>query len=77
MEKWVERAAKTANRFLKRSEQRYGFDTEYAEENRFGASKEKSQPSTKVSTQDQDALAWANANPNDPRSAQIKQRLGR
>ena len=77
MEKWVERAAKTANRFLKRSEQRYGFDTEYAEENRFGASKEKSQPSTKVSTQDQEALAWANANPNDPRSAQIKQRLGR
>lgn len=26
---------------------------------------------------DQEALNWANANPNDPRSAQIKQRLGR
>jgi hypothetical protein len=30
-----------------------------------------------LSAQDQEALAWANANPNDPRSAQIKQRLGR
>jgi len=30
-----------------------------------------------LKTQDQEALAWANANPNDPRSAQIKQRLGR
>jgi hypothetical protein len=28
-----------------------------------------------VSTQDQEALNWANANPNDPRSAQIKLRL--
>jgi hypothetical protein len=27
--------------------------------------------------QDQEALNWANSNPNDPRSAQIKQRLGR
>jgi hypothetical protein len=30
-----------------------------------------------LSAQDQEALAWANANPNDPRSAQIKQSLGR
>lgn len=30
-----------------------------------------------LTAQDQEALAWANANPNDPRSAQIKQRLGR
>jgi hypothetical protein len=29
-----------------------------------------------LGTQDQEALNWANANPNDPRSAQIKQRLG-
>lgn len=28
------------------------------------------------SPQDQQALSWANANPNDPRAAQIKQRLG-
>jgi len=30
-----------------------------------------------LSTQDQEALNWANSNPTDPRSAQIKQRLGR
>ena len=29
-----------------------------------------------LSPQDQEALNWANSNPNDPRSAQIKQRLG-
>jgi hypothetical protein len=77
MERWTDRAAKTANRFLKRSEQRFGFDTEYAQEDRFAGNKEKDKPSAKVSTQDQEALAWANANPNDPRSAQIKQRLGK
>jgi hypothetical protein len=38
MERWVERASKTTNRFLKRSESRFGFDTEYAQEGRFGAS---------------------------------------
>ncbi len=30
-----------------------------------------------LSTQDQEALNWANSNPTDPRSAQIKQRLER
>ena len=30
-----------------------------------------------LNTQDQEALNWANSNPTDPRSAQIKQRLGR
>jgi flagellar hook-associated protein FlgK len=35
MNSWVERAAKTTNRFLKRSEGRFGFDTEYAQEGRF------------------------------------------
>lgn len=30
-----------------------------------------------LSPQDQEALNWANSNPNDPRAAQIKQRLGR
>ena len=29
----------------------------------------------KLSSQDSEALAWANANPNDPRAAQIKKRL--
>jgi hypothetical protein len=30
-----------------------------------------------LSPQDKEALNWANSNPNDPRSSQIKQRLGR
>jgi hypothetical protein len=30
MNNWVERAATATNRFLKRSENRFGFDTEYA-----------------------------------------------
>jgi hypothetical protein len=38
----------------------------------------KSQPApTEVTGQDKQALDWANANPKDPRAAQIKQRLGR
>jgi hypothetical protein len=32
---------------------------------------------TQLTPEDQQALAWANANPSDPRSAQIKTRLGR
>jgi hypothetical protein len=40
MENWVERASTTTNRFLKRSENRFGFDTEYATENRFNAKEE-------------------------------------
>ena len=35
-----------------------------------------SQPVKRLSTQDQQALDWANANTKDPRAAQIKQRLG-
>ena len=33
-------------------------------------------PGATASSADQQALQWANANPNDPRAAQIKQRLG-
>jgi len=32
---------------------------------------------TQLSPQDSDALAWANANPNDPRAAKIKKKLGK
>ena len=48
MERWTDRAAKTANRFLKRSEQRFGFDTEYAQEDRFTGNKEKDRTVTKT-----------------------------
>lgn len=33
-------------------------------------------PPPKLSPQDKEALTWANSNPNDPRAAAIKQRLG-
>jgi hypothetical protein len=32
--------------------------------------------SSRLSPQDQEALNWANANPKDPRAAQIKKQLG-
>lgn len=34
-------------------------------------------PPAAVSPRDQEALDWANANPNDPRAAKIRQKLGR
>jgi hypothetical protein len=75
MKNWVERAAKETNRFLKMREDRFAFDTEYAKEGRFKTDKSKTNTS-KLSPQDQEALAWANANPKDTRSADIKKRLG-
>ncbi len=42
-----------------------------------GARSIKAQQNSGLSQQDMEALNWANSNPNDPRSAQIKQRLGR
>lgn len=71
-ERWAERAAAATNRFLKRSETRYGFDTDYAEEGRFGAKPAKQN----LSKDDQDALNWATANPKDKRAQEIKKRLG-
>jgi hypothetical protein len=38
--------------------------------------KPKAAPARELSTDDQMALEWATQNPNDPRSAQIRQRLG-
>jgi hypothetical protein len=42
-----------------------------------GARSIKAQENAGLSPQDMEALNWANSNPNDPRSLQIKQRLGR
>lgn len=41
-----------------------------------GARYIKENNAAKLSSDDQQALQWANSNPNDPRAAQIKQRLG-
>ena len=65
MQNWVERASKTTNRFLKRSEGRFGFDTDYAEEGRFGdktqnttnsASNKKSKPPAGITQAEWDAM---------------------
>lgn len=42
-----------------------------------GSSQRQGANQRQLSPQDQQALNWANENPDDPRSAQIKQRLGR
>lgn len=41
-----------------------------------GAERAVARKTPEVSSQDKQAMDWANANPNDPRAAQIKQRLG-
>ena len=46
MKEWVDNAIQVTNNFLRRSERRYGFDTSYEAENRFGT-KAKRTPSTK------------------------------
>ncbi len=52
-------------------------NAKYGSENWYGAQGVSTKPAAPVvlNQQDQEALAWANANPNDPRAAKIKQRL--
>jgi hypothetical protein len=51
---------------------REAYDSTYA----YKAGSAPAAAAPKLAPQDQEALNWANSNPNDPRSAQIKQRLG-
>lgn len=46
-------------------------------ENLYGSGSGSLTKETQLSPQDADALAWANANPNDPRAAKIKKKLGK
>jgi hypothetical protein len=50
---------------------REAYDTTYAYKDNAAAA-----APSKLSPQDKEALNWANSNPQDPRSVQIKQRLG-
>lgn len=50
-------------------------NAKYGSENWYGAQGVSNKTATTLSPQDQAALDWANANPNDARSAKIKQRL--
>jgi hypothetical protein len=50
MRNWMNRATETANRFLKRSEGRYGFDTDYGTEKRFSTEKKPTEKATGTRT---------------------------
>jgi|694.fasta_scaffold52488_3 hypothetical protein len=50
MRNWMNRATEAANRFLKRSESRYGFDTDYGTEKRFSTEKKPAEKATGTRT---------------------------
>jgi hypothetical protein len=62
-------AAQATNESKQRIREAYDLTYEYRAQR--GAT-----PARNLTPQDQEALNWANSNPNDPRAAQIKQRLG-
>jgi hypothetical protein len=51
-------------------------NSKYGSENWYGAQGISNQKTPSLNQQDQEALAWANANPRDPRATAIKKRLG-
>jgi hypothetical protein len=58
---------------------RFGISKEEVKniESRMGSGiSEQPRPARTLSTEDKEALDWANSHPQDPRSAQIKSRLG-
>jgi hypothetical protein len=57
---------------VSKSRVREAYDSTYSYKSGGGAAT----PARSLTPQDQEALNWANSNPNDPRAAQIKQRLG-
>jgi hypothetical protein len=59
-------------RAFKKAQERAQVQIDYLEE----PYREENLGNNELSTEDRQALEWANANPNDPRSAQIKRRLG-
>lgn len=63
---WIKNTRETLDRKVNSLNQKYGSENWYG-----------NVALNALSPQDQEALNWANSNPNDPRSAQIKQRLGR
>lgn len=66
LNEWITNTKNTLDRKVNSLNQKYGSENWYGNTSL-----------NKLSSQDQEALNWANANPNDPRAAQIKQRLER
>jgi uncharacterized protein YcfJ len=56
MKAWIDDAIQTTNKFLQRSEKRYGFDTTYEQENRFGTKGAKKSSASEVPSISDDAL---------------------
>ena len=70
LQAWVDNTNNMLQQKVGNYEQKYGGMSWYGNANPIQAN------APKLSPQDQEALAWANANPKDPRSADIKKRLG-
>lgn len=50
MKEWIDNAIQATNNFLRRSEKRYGFDTTYEQENRFGTKGKRTPSAAEVPT---------------------------
>jgi hypothetical protein len=68
LQSWIDNTNTMLSQKVGNYEQKYGSMNWYGNANPM--------QSTKLSPQDQEALAWANSNPKDPRSQAIKNRLG-
>jgi hypothetical protein len=66
LNEWIKNTRESLDRKVNSLNQKYGSESWYGNTNL-----------NALNTEDKAALDWANANPNDPRSAQIKQRLGK
>jgi hypothetical protein len=56
MKAWIDSAIEATNNFLKRSEKRYGFDTTYEQENRFGTKQPRQPKANEIPNISDDAL---------------------
>jgi hypothetical protein len=66
LNEWIKNTRDSLDRKVNSLNQKYGSESWYGNANL-----------NALSAEDKAALDWANANPKDPRSAQIKQRLGK
>jgi hypothetical protein len=72
LQDWVTNTNAMLERKINNVNQKYGSEDWYGAQ---GISTKNPNSAVVANPQDQAALSWANANPNDPRAAQIKQRL--
>jgi hypothetical protein len=71
LQKWVTRTDDMLKRKIDNANSKYGTDTWYGAK---GINTSDKTPA--LNQQDEEALAWANSNPKDPRATAIKKRLG-